>query len=81
VLSKQTRISLNVGVESAYQLLLSPERTRRSAIADLPSGISVGRDKIGKSSIGVSVGTRFTGGKRVEMHFPTLGQGKKMNFR
>ena len=36
-------------VDSAYERPLSPERTKRSAIADLPSGISVGPHMIGES--------------------------------
>jgi hypothetical protein len=60
-------------VESVYQLPLSLESTKRFAIADLPSDISVGPHKIGKSRYWrVRLGTRFTGGKKVEMHFPTL---------
>jgi hypothetical protein len=70
-----------VRVESAYQRPPSSERTKRSAIPDLPSGISVGPHKIGKSRYWrVRLGSRFTGGKRVEMHFPTLDKARKWIF-
>jgi integrase len=68
-------------MESAYQRHLSQEGTKRSAIADLPSGISVAPHRIGKSRFWrVRLGTRFTGGKRVEMHFPTLDKARKWIF-
>jgi hypothetical protein len=68
-------------VKSAYQRHLSQEGTKRSAIADLPSGISVGPHEIGKLRYWrVRLGTRFTGGKRVEMHFPTLDKARKWIF-
>ena len=46
-----------------------------------PSGISVGPHMIGESRYWrVRLGSRFTGGKRVEMHFPTLDKARKWIF-
>ena len=68
-------------VESAKEPALSSKRTKRSAIAELPSDVSVGPHKIGKSEYWrVRLGSRFTGGKRVEMHFPSLDKARKWIF-
>ena len=81
MLSKQTRISLNEPRGKSLLTVLSPERTKRSATTDLPSRISVGPHRIGKSRYWcVRLGTRFIGGKRVEMHFPTLDKARKWIF-
>jgi len=70
-----------VRVESAKKPALSSKRTKRSPIAELPSGVSVGPHKIGKSEYWrVRLGSRVTGGKRVEMHFPSLDKARKWIF-